>query len=100
MSRQLELNVTLLYIFVSLFRAFEEAQQMTIEKALVLANQGSSFGRKEKKHIQGQLISEDLSQNVVAICGIVLPVRGQKQTEKVRAFHLQYIFIYTAYSLQ
>uniref|UniRef100_A0A3Q2YEC2 ATPase dynein-related AAA domain-containing protein n=1 Tax=Hippocampus comes TaxID=109280 RepID=A0A3Q2YEC2_HIPCM len=63
--------------------AFEEAQQMTIEKALVLANQGSSFGRKEKKHIQGQLISEDLSQNVVAICGIVLPVRGQKQTEKV-----------------
>ncbi|XP_051908078.1 midasin isoform X2 [Hippocampus zosterae] len=64
-------------------RAFEEAQQMTIEKALVLANEGSSFGRKEKKHIQGQLISEDLSQNVVAICGIVLPVRGQKQTEKV-----------------
>lgn len=56
-------------------RALEETQQLEVEKALVLANQGSVMWRQEKanKFTRGQVVSEDLSQNVVAVCGVVLP---------------------------
>ncbi|XP_059212052.1 midasin [Centropristis striata] len=56
-------------------KALEETQQLEVEKALVLANQGSVMWRQEKanKYTRGQVVSEDLSQNVVAICGVVLP---------------------------
>ncbi|XP_061609171.1 midasin isoform X3 [Phyllopteryx taeniolatus] len=64
-------------------RAFEEVQQMEVEKALVLANEGSALWRKENKYTQGQFASEDLSQNVVSICGIVLSRNTPKQTEQV-----------------
>ncbi|XP_077408316.1 midasin isoform X2 [Vanacampus margaritifer] len=64
-------------------RAFEEAQQTTVEKALVLANQGSSLWHKENKCTQGQLISEDLSQNAVAIGGVMLSRTAEKQIEQV-----------------
>ncbi|XP_077366934.1 midasin isoform X3 [Festucalex cinctus] len=64
-------------------RSYEEAQQTTVEKALVLANQGSSLWRKEKKYTKGQLISEDLSQNVVAIGGILLSQTAEKRSEQV-----------------
>lgn len=59
----------------SLFRALEETQQLEVEQALVLANQGSVMWRQEKanKFTRGQVVSEDLSQNVVAVCGVVLP---------------------------
>ncbi|XP_061668786.1 midasin isoform X2 [Syngnathoides biaculeatus] len=64
-------------------RAFEEVQHMVIEKALVLANQDSALWSKGKKCTQGQLASEDLSQNVVSICGILLSRNTSKQTEQV-----------------
>uniref|UniRef100_A0A8C4E8F0 Midasin n=1 Tax=Dicentrarchus labrax TaxID=13489 RepID=A0A8C4E8F0_DICLA len=56
-------------------KALEETQQLEVEKALVLANQGSVMWRQEKtnKFTRGQVVSEDLSQNVVAVCGVVLP---------------------------
>ncbi|XP_044025553.1 midasin [Siniperca chuatsi] len=56
-------------------KALEENQQLEVEQALVLANQGSVMWRQEKanKFTRGQVISEDLSQNVVAVCGVVLP---------------------------
>ncbi|KAI3364212.1 hypothetical protein L3Q82_010816 [Scortum barcoo] len=56
-------------------KALEETQQLEVDKALVLANQGSVMWRQEKanKFTKGQVVSEDLSQNVVAVCGVVLP---------------------------
>lgn len=46
-----------------------------MERALVLANPDSAFWQKEKEvqYKQGHIVSGDLSANVVAVCGIVLP---------------------------
>eukprot|EP00064_Thunnus_orientalis_P021833 superscaffoldBa00006893_g22001 len=65
--------------------ALEETQQLEVEKALVLANQGSVMWRQEKanKFTRGQVVSEDLSQNVVAVCGVVLPRIIPRQTEQM-----------------
>ena len=70
---------------VSVSRALEETQQLEVEKALVLANQGSAMWRQEKanKYTRGQVVSEDLSQNVVAVCGVVLPRTSPRQTDQV-----------------
>ncbi|KAM9355690.1 midasin [Pholidichthys leucotaenia] len=57
-------------------KTLEEAQQLEVEKALVLANQGSlMWGQEDSNNelTKGQVVSEDLSQNVVAVCGVVLP---------------------------
>uniref|UniRef100_A0A8C3G6C5 Midasin n=1 Tax=Cyclopterus lumpus TaxID=8103 RepID=A0A8C3G6C5_CYCLU len=64
-------------------KALEETQQLEVEKALVLANQGSVMWRQEKanKFTRGHVVSEDLSQNVVAVCGVVLPRIVPRQTE-------------------
>lgn len=72
----------------SLFRALEEAQQLEVEKALVLTNQGSVMWRQEKanKFTRGQVVSEDLSQNVVAVCGVVLPRIVPRQAEQVYTY--------------
>uniref|UniRef100_A0A8C3A4E5 Midasin n=1 Tax=Cyclopterus lumpus TaxID=8103 RepID=A0A8C3A4E5_CYCLU len=66
-------------------KALEETQQLEVEKALVLANQGSVMWRQEKanKFTRGHVVSEDLSQNVVAVCGVVLPRIVPRQTELV-----------------
>uniref|UniRef100_A0A8D3BW26 Midasin n=1 Tax=Scophthalmus maximus TaxID=52904 RepID=A0A8D3BW26_SCOMX len=66
--------------------ALEETQQLEVEKALVLANQGSVMWRQEKanKFTRGQVVSEDLSQNVVAVCGVVLPRMVPRPAEQVR----------------
>lgn len=66
-------------------RALEEAQQLEVEKALVLTNQGSVMWRQEKpsRFTRGQVISEDLSQNVVAVCGVVLPRTAPRKPEQV-----------------
>ena len=70
---------------VPVSRALEETQQLEVEKALVLANQGSAMWRQEKanKYTRGQVVSEDLSQNVVAVCGVVLPRTSPRQTDQV-----------------
>ncbi|XP_058470371.1 midasin [Solea solea] len=66
-------------------KALEETQQLEVEKALVLANQGSVMWRQEKanKYTRGQVVSEDLSLNVVAVCGVVLPRMVPRQAEQV-----------------
>lgn len=63
----------------------EETQQLEVEKALVLANQGYVTWCQEKanKFTRGQVVSEDLSQNVVAVCGVVLPRIVPRQPEQV-----------------
>ncbi|XP_064196020.1 midasin isoform X1 [Anguilla rostrata] len=64
-------------------KSLEEEQLLEVEKALVLANQGSVMWRQDKcnKFTRGQVVSEDLSQNVVAVCGVVLPKKMLKQQE-------------------
>ncbi|XP_041950170.1 midasin [Alosa sapidissima] len=64
-------------------KSLEETQQLEVEKGLVLANQGSVMWRKEKtnRYTRGQVVSEDLSQNVVAVCGVVLPKMKQLNEE-------------------
>lgn len=56
-------------------RALEESQQLEVEKALVLTNQGSVMSRQEKaeKFTRGQVTAADLSQNVAAVCSVLLP---------------------------
>uniref|UniRef100_A0A3Q4MRM4 Midasin n=1 Tax=Neolamprologus brichardi TaxID=32507 RepID=A0A3Q4MRM4_NEOBR len=66
-------------------KGLEETQQLEFEKALVLANQGYVTWCQEKanKFTRGQVVSEDLSQNVVAVCGVVLPRIVPRQPEQV-----------------
>ncbi|XP_061563343.1 midasin [Cololabis saira] len=66
-------------------KAVEESQQAEAEKALVLANQGSVKWHQDtgKRFTRGQVVSEDLSPNVVAVCGVVLPRIVPRQTEQV-----------------
>ncbi|XP_009874445.1 PREDICTED: midasin-like, partial [Apaloderma vittatum] len=56
-------------------KLLEESQLQNVEKALVLANPDSLFWQKEKElqYAQGHIVATDLSANVVAVCGIVLP---------------------------
>ncbi|XP_008936093.1 PREDICTED: midasin, partial [Merops nubicus] len=56
-------------------KLLEESQLHNVEQALVLANPDSSFWQKEKElqYTQGHIVSSDLSANIVAVCGIVLP---------------------------
>ncbi|KAM9562699.1 midasin isoform 4-T5 [Guaruba guarouba] len=56
-------------------KLLEESQLENVEQALVLANPDSSLWQKEKElqYTQGHIVSGDLSANVVAVCGIVLP---------------------------
>ncbi|KFR09321.1 Midasin, partial [Nipponia nippon] len=56
-------------------KLLEESQLQNVERALVLANPDSSFWQEEKElqYTQGHIVSSDLSANVVAVCGIVLP---------------------------
>ena len=84
------------YTFHFLFRALEETQQQEVEKALVLANQGSVMWRQEKanKFTRGQVVSEDLSQNVVAVCGVVLPRIVPRQAEKVCTSHTDGLLLF------
>ncbi|TKS75776.1 Midasin MIDAS-containing protein [Collichthys lucidus] len=72
-------------ILLMKIKALEETQQLEVEKALVLTNQGSVMWRQEKanKFTRGQVVSEDLSQNVVAVCGVVLPRIVPRQAENM-----------------
>uniref|UniRef100_A0A8D0G919 ATPase dynein-related AAA domain-containing protein n=1 Tax=Sphenodon punctatus TaxID=8508 RepID=A0A8D0G919_SPHPU len=65
----------------------EELQMQNIESALVLANPDTAlwYREKELQYTQGQVVSSDLSANVVAVCGVVLPreqpvERGQESS--------------------
>lgn len=84
----MELNGWLASRFVC--RALEELQQLEVEKALVLTNQGSVTSRLEKteKFTRGQVLSADLSQNVVAVCSVLLPRVLPRQAEQVFTPHL------------
>lgn len=72
----------------------EEAQQLEVEKALVLTNQGSAMWRQEKpnRFTRGQVVSEDLSQNVVAVCGVVLSRTVPRKAKQVFALSHRVLF--------
>uniref|UniRef100_A0A8C1W639 Midasin n=1 Tax=Cyprinus carpio TaxID=7962 RepID=A0A8C1W639_CYPCA len=57
--------------------SLEETQLLEVEKALVLANQGSAVWRKERvnKVTRGQVVTEDLTRSVTVVCGVILPRR-------------------------
>lgn len=59
---------------------------MEVEKALVLANQGSAIWRKErvKKITRGQVVTEDLTRSVTVVCGVILPRQTPRQDEQAR----------------
>ncbi|XP_065113160.1 midasin [Paramisgurnus dabryanus] len=67
-------------------KSLEETEQLEVEKALVLANQGSVMWRKERtnKSTRGQLVTEDLTQNVTVVCGVILPRRTPRQGEQTQ----------------
>uniref|UniRef100_A0A3P9MDK6 Midasin n=1 Tax=Oryzias latipes TaxID=8090 RepID=A0A3P9MDK6_ORYLA len=64
--------------------ALEESRHMETEKALVLANQSSVMWHQNaaNKFTRGQVVSEDLSPNVVAVCGVVLPTVTPRQNNQ------------------
>ncbi|MEQ2177456.1 hypothetical protein GOODEAATRI_003702, partial [Goodea atripinnis] len=70
--------------------ALEESQQMEAEKALVLTNKRSVMWHQEvaQKFTRGQVVSEDLSQNVVAVCGVVLPRMVPRKAGQVKPTNL------------
>ncbi|XP_073672706.1 midasin [Garra rufa] len=65
-------------------KSLEETQQLEVEKALVLANQGSAVWRKERvnKVTRGQVVTEDLTRSVTVVCGVILPRRAPRQDEQ------------------
>ncbi|KAM4713456.1 midasin isoform 2-T2 [Anableps anableps] len=67
-------------------KALEESQQLEAEKALVLTNQRSVMWHQDlaQKFTRGQVVSEDLSRNVVAVCGVVLPRMVPRHAEEVK----------------
>uniref|UniRef100_A0A8C8S1Z5 Midasin n=1 Tax=Pelusios castaneus TaxID=367368 RepID=A0A8C8S1Z5_9SAUR len=56
-------------------KLLEESQMQNVERALVLANPDASLWHREKglQYTQGEIVSGDLSANVIAVCGVVLP---------------------------
>lgn len=58
---------------------------MESEKALVLTNQSAVMWHQDGSHklTRGQVFPEDLSPNVVAVCGVVLPRTFPRQSEQV-----------------
>ncbi|XP_038145137.1 midasin isoform X1 [Cyprinodon tularosa] len=58
---------------------------MEAEKALVLANPRSVRWHQDLAHrfTRGQVVSEDLSPNVVAVCGVVLPRMAPRHVDQV-----------------
>ncbi|XP_016311670.1 midasin-like [Sinocyclocheilus anshuiensis] len=65
-------------------KSLEETQQLEVENALVLANQGSAIWRKERvnKVTRGQVVTEDLTQSVTVVCGVILPRQTLRQDEQ------------------
>ncbi|XP_036622954.1 midasin [Trichosurus vulpecula] len=65
-------------------KLLEEAQLQDVEKALVLVTPDTALWHREKEpqHIQGHIISGDLSAHVTAVCGVVLPRQCPAPTEQ------------------
>uniref|UniRef100_A0A3B3CZB6 Midasin n=1 Tax=Oryzias melastigma TaxID=30732 RepID=A0A3B3CZB6_ORYME len=78
--KKLLTNEEILHMKMSL----EESRHMETEKALVLANQSAVTWHQEaaNKFTRGQVVSEDLSPNVVAVCGVVLPTVTPRQNNQ------------------
>lgn len=68
-----------------IIRSLEETQQLEVDRALVLANQGSVMWQleKENKLIKGQMGTEDLSQCITAVCGVILPRLTPRSDDQV-----------------
>lgn len=77
-----------------IIRSLEETQQLEAERALVLANQGSVMWQLEKgnKLAKGQMGSDDLSQCITAVCGVILPRLTPRSEEQVSSKTDGFIF--------
>ncbi|MGH0156813.1 UNVERIFIED_CONTAM: hypothetical protein FKN15_059235 [Acipenser sinensis] len=75
------MGATLRFLQSDCASSLEEAQQLGVEKALILANPETTLWHCEKsvKYTRGQVVSGDLSRNVVAVCGVVLPKKQLPQ---------------------
>ncbi|NXU56757.1 MDN1 protein, partial [Turnix velox] len=75
-------------------KLLEESQLQNVEQALVLTNLDSSFCKKEKElqYTQGHIVSGDLSANVVAVCGILLP-KIQLVSEELENYRRQFVLV-------
>ncbi|XP_069462584.1 midasin isoform X2 [Ambystoma mexicanum] len=64
-------------------KTLEELQTQNVEKALVLANPDKLVWHREKsvQYTQGQIVSGDLSDKVVAVCGVLLPKRAMPKDQ-------------------
>ncbi|XP_069743424.1 midasin [Narcine bancroftii] len=62
----------------------EDDLWLNVEKALVLANTKTGLWQREKqqKYTQGHILSGDLSENVVAVCGVLLPRKHLAQKDQ------------------
>uniref|UniRef100_A0A8C0IUI7 Midasin n=1 Tax=Chelonoidis abingdonii TaxID=106734 RepID=A0A8C0IUI7_CHEAB len=63
-------------------KLLEESQMRNVESALVLANPDTSLWQREKglQYTRGDIVSGDLSANVIAVCGVVLPRQQLEST--------------------
>uniref|UniRef100_A0A8C2Y6E0 Midasin n=1 Tax=Coturnix japonica TaxID=93934 RepID=A0A8C2Y6E0_COTJA len=79
-------------------KLLEESQMQNVEQALVLANPDSSFWQKEKevRYKQGHIVSGDLSANVVAVCGIVLPRLKLVSEEQALSNLIRFVLVESA----
>ncbi|NXJ78761.1 MDN1 protein, partial [Trogon melanurus] len=80
-------------------KLLEESQLQNVEKALVLANLDSLFWQKEKEpqYAQRHIVAGDLSANVVAVCGIVLP-KLQLVSEKQENNTSHFVLVESAFT--
>ncbi|KAM4681125.1 midasin isoform 3-T3 [Amazona ochrocephala] len=80
-------------------KLLEESHLENVEQALVLANPESSFWQKERElqYTQGHIVSGDLSANVVAVCGIVLP-RLQLISEEQESITSRFVLVESAFT--
>ncbi|XP_072912476.1 midasin [Hemitrygon akajei] len=76
----------------------EDELLFNVEKALVLANVKTGLWQKEKqqKYTQGQILSGDLSENVVAVCGVVVP-RNQPAQKGQVCIHRSLVLVASTY---
>uniref|UniRef100_A0A4W3JQN7 Midasin n=1 Tax=Callorhinchus milii TaxID=7868 RepID=A0A4W3JQN7_CALMI len=69
-------------------KLLEEDLLQNVERALMLANPETAFWQEEKRlqYTQGQIVSDDLSESVIAVCGVVLPKKQHVPQDQVRYF--------------
>uniref|UniRef100_A0A4W3JDL5 Midasin n=1 Tax=Callorhinchus milii TaxID=7868 RepID=A0A4W3JDL5_CALMI len=71
-------------------KLLEEDLLQNVERALMLANPETAFWQEEKRlqYTQGQIVSDDLSESVIAVCGVVLPKKQHVPQDQQTAIRI------------